>query len=96
MTAQRYPAVLSRERLRQLRKNERGKCSVAKCERANDGSGRCKTHRLSENDRQLAAYHAKKPKRAKTYKCGLCGNPGHNSRRCPHGKTIAKLARGER
>lgn len=81
-TKQRNPAVISRERLRQVRKIERGLCSVAACKRKLSKGGRCKEHAQENTDRALAYYYRNRPKNLPTVTCGKCGKEGHNRRRC--------------
>ena len=52
----------SRERLRQLRRNARALCSVARCDNPLFRGGRCKGHYAMDKARLKAAYANKKAK----------------------------------
>jgi hypothetical protein len=79
MTQSRWPAAISRERLRQLRANAVGRCSVASCKRKHVKNGRCKAHAAANRD---AARDRYREGREMTQKCGKCQEIGHNRRRC--------------
>lgn len=78
------PANISRERLRQLRKNAKGKCSVAGCERdmAKRRGGFCATHGRETANARRDRYYATRPELRKPQKCSKCEGTDHNSRRC--------------
>lgn len=84
MTLPKYTHTISRERMRQLRKNERGLCSVAACERKISKGGRCRVHALEQNERSNRYYwRVKRKMTTRRLACSKCGETGHNKRRCP-------------
>jgi hypothetical protein len=64
MTKQKNPAVISREYLRQLKRNARGLCFRAACPNIIARSGLCEEHAAKDRKRLKAAYRAKKAKAA--------------------------------
>lgn len=60
MTAPKYTITLSRERVRQFRKNARGLCSVASCDCRVHRGGKCVAHYAKDLARLKAAYAKKK------------------------------------
>ena len=60
-----FRANISRERLRQLRKNAAGLCLRASCNRKHVKWGQCKEHAKADSARRKASYAAKKKAAAK-------------------------------
>lgn len=83
ITQQKNPAIVSREYLRQLRRNARGMCSNSDCSLKPVTGGRCRMHAKESGERALEYYYRKRGKTVRRNICSNCGRPGHNRVRCP-------------